>query len=89
MRRGELSADRAVADSTGPSVLSLNGKPDRQLRSAADSITEHTFSTVPEGYAPHEVNACLAALSEQLRVSAERERALRERLETDHPIYEA
>ena len=76
-------------DSTGPNVLSLNGKGDQDLRYAADSIPEHTFSTVAEGYAPHEVNAYLAALSEQLRVSAERERALREGLETDDPIYES
>jgi subfamily B ATP-binding cassette protein MsbA len=57
-------------------------KPDgpAELELIADTISDHSFSNVPDGYAPQEVNKYLAMLREQLRASAARERALQETL---------
>jgi subfamily B ATP-binding cassette protein MsbA len=61
-----------------------NGNGDRpasDLDLLADATSERTFATIADGYAPHQVNAFLAELAEQLREGARRERDLLEQLE--------
>lgn len=62
-------------------------RPD-ELALAAEGVAEHTFSIVPEGYAPHEVGAYLAGVSAQMRAAADRERALLEELELHRSMFD-
>jgi ATP-binding cassette subfamily B protein len=75
----QTSAPLAVRDDEGPA----------QLEFVADTIPDHTFSVVSDGYAPHEVHAYMAYLAEQVRASAERESALRNALAREQPVLEA
>src|SRR5262249_37622759 len=46
-----------------------NGAKPSDLELSADSISDHTFSLTPDGYAPDEVNRYLAMLREQMQAS--------------------
>ncbi|MDP9333418.1 MAG: ABC transporter ATP-binding protein/permease, partial [Actinomycetota bacterium] len=77
----------------GPALRDLTGTPAATgpdaLARAADEIADHTFSTVPDGYAPHEVTAYLAGVSAQLSSAAARERVLLEELELHRAMLDA
>jgi ABC-type multidrug transport system ATPase subunit len=63
-------------------------RPDA-LALAAESVAEHAFSVVPEGYAPHEVAAYLAGVSAQLKAAAARERELLDELELHRALLDS
>jgi subfamily B ATP-binding cassette protein MsbA len=61
---------------------------DEALGLVVDDIADHTFSTVTDGYAPHEVDAYLARLSTQLEIAAERHEKLVEELALTRAMIE-
>jgi len=68
--------DAPVRSAAGPTIRGMSA----DLALSADEVADHTFSMVPDGYAPYEVHAYLARLGDELRAASERERALRDAL---------
>jgi ABC-type multidrug transport system fused ATPase/permease subunit len=80
-------ADHGLVESPRPGELTSGVRARvNNLQEVADAVVDRTFTEVSTGYSPDEVDAHLVKVSEQLRLSAEREEALLAELEMHRAI---
>ncbi|HET9729111.1 MAG TPA: ATP-binding cassette domain-containing protein, partial [Acidimicrobiia bacterium] len=84
--------DGALVESAAPSAQSTLASAALTdaagLSVTADEVADHEFSSVSQGYEPHEVEAFLARVAEQLRAAAARQDAMQAELDMHRSVLE-
>jgi ABC-type multidrug transport system fused ATPase/permease subunit len=79
--------DHRLVERPRPRELTLESRARvSDLHQLADAVADRNFTEVSAGYAPDEVDEYLVTVSDQLRLSAEREEALQAELEMHRAI---